>query len=57
VQFTDELEEQIAALEEQLKAQQAALLAQQAKLLAIVQSQQAQIAQLQRMVDHQFSMR
>ena len=57
VQFTDDLEEQIASLEEQLKAQQEELIAQQEELLAIVQSQQEQIAQLQHMVEHQFAAR
>ena len=46
-QHTQELEEQVASLQEQLKSQQE-------ELLAIVQSQQEQIAQLQRMVEHQF---
>ena len=45
---TQELEEQVASLQEQLKSQQQ-------ELLAIVQSQQEQIAQLQRMVEHQFA--
>ena len=45
---TQELEEQVASLQEQLKSQQH-------ELLAIVQSQQEQIAQLQRMVEHQFA--
>ena len=40
-------DEQIAALEQKLKFQQE-------ELLAIVQSQHEQIAQLQRMVEHQF---
>ena len=44
-----ELEEQVASLQEQLQSQQE-------ELLAIVQSQQEQIAQLQRMVEHQFTM-
>ena len=47
--FPRELEEQIAALQGQLRQQQE-------ELLAIVQSQQEQIAQLQRMVEHQFAM-
>ena len=42
-------DEQIALLEQRLKSQQE-------ELLAIVQSQQEQIAQLQRMVEHQFAM-
>ena len=41
-------DEQIAALEQKLKFQQE-------ELLAIVQSQHEQIAQLQRMVEHQFA--
>ncbi len=41
-------DEQIAALEQRLKFQQE-------ELLAIVQSQHEQIAQLQRMVEHQFA--
>lgn len=45
-----ELEEQVASLQEQLQSQQQ-------ELLAIVQSQQEQIAQLQRMVEHQFAMK
>ena len=49
-QHTQELEEQVASLQEQLKSQQE-------ELLAIVQSQQEQIAQLQRMVEHQFAAR
>ena len=44
-----ELEEQVASLQEQLQSQQE-------ELLAIVQSQQEQIAQLQKMVEHQFAM-
>lgn len=44
-----ELEERVASLQEQLKSQQEAL-------LAVVESQQEQIAQLQRMVEHQFAM-
>ena len=44
-----ELEEQVASLQEQPQSQQE-------ELLAIVQSQQEQIAQLQRMVEHQFAM-
>ena len=52
----DQKEEQIALLEQKLEAQQEALTNQQEELLAIVQSQQEQIAQLQRMVEHQFSM-
>ena len=47
---TQELEEQVAALQKQLDAQQK-------ELLAIVQSQQEQIAQLQRLVEHQFAAR
>ncbi|MDB4491133.1 tail fiber domain-containing protein [Luminiphilus sp.] len=43
-------DEQIALLEEKLETQQE-------ELLAIVQSQQEQIAQLQRMVEHQFAAR
>jgi len=45
---------QIALLEQRLETQQEALTRQQEELLAIVQSQQEQIAQLQRMVEHQF---
>ena len=45
----DEKDEQIALLEQNLKSQQEGL-------LAIVQSQQEQIAQLQKMVEHQFAM-
>ena len=45
---TQELEEQVASLQQQLRAQQE-------ELLAIVQSQQEQIAQPQRMVEHQFA--
>jgi len=40
---------QIAALQEQLQSQQE-------ELLVLVQSQQEQIAQLQRMVEHQFTL-
>ena len=43
----EEKDEQIALLEQKLETQQE-------ELLAIVQSQQEQIAQLQRMVEHQF---
>ena len=43
----DAKDQQIASLQEQLKAQQE-------EVLAIVQGQQEQIAQLQRMVEHQF---
>ena len=42
-----ELEEQVASLQEKLKSQQEAL-------LAVVESQQEQIAQLERIVEHQF---
>ena len=50
-----ELEEQIAALQDQLQSQQAELESQKEELFAIVQSQQEQVAQLQRMVEHQFA--
>ena len=44
----DGKDEQIALLEEKLETQQE-------ELLAIVQSQQEQIAQLQKLVEHQFA--
>ena len=47
-------DEQIALLKSQLIDQGQQLKSQQEELLAIVQSQQEQIAQLQRMVEHQF---
>ena len=50
----DEMEEQIASLQGQLISQQEALRSQQEELLAIVQSQQAQIAQLERAMGPQF---
>mgnify|MGYP005628788801 CR=1 FL=1 len=45
---------QIASLQEQVLFQQGKLQSQQEELLALVQSQKEQIAQLQRMVEHQF---
>ena len=57
VSRTQELEAQVASLQDQLQSQQQALASQQDELLAIVQSQQEQIAQLQRMVEHQFAAR
>jgi hypothetical protein len=47
-------DEQIALLKSQLIDQGQQLKSQQEALLAIVQSQQEQIAQLQRVVEHQF---
>ena len=47
-------DEKIVSLERQLIDQSQQLISQQEELLAIVQSQQAQIAQLQRIVEHQF---
>ena len=46
---------QIASLQEQLQSQQGKLQSHQEELLALVQSQQEQIAQLQRMVEQQFA--
>ena len=48
---------QIASLQGQLQAQQEEAEGLREELLAIVQSQQEQIAQLQRMVEHQFAAR
>ena len=45
------LEEQVASLQHQVQSQQEALRYQQEELLAVVQSQQEQIAQLQRMFE------
>lgn len=45
----------IASLQEQLQAQQKDLESQREELLAMIQSQQKQIAQLQRMAAHQFA--
>ena len=50
-------DEQIASLQGQLQAQQEEAEGLREELLAIVQSQQEQIAQLQRMVEHQFAAR
>ena len=46
---------QIASLQEQLQSQQGKLQSHQEELLVLVQSQQEQIAQLQRMVEQQFA--
>ena len=49
-QALEELEERVASLQKELHTQTE-------ELLAVVQSQQEQIAQLQRMVEHQFAAR
>lgn len=53
--YTQELEGQVASLQDQLQSQQEELQSQQEELLALVQSQQEHIAQLQRMIEHQFA--
>ena len=54
---SEELEEQVASLHKQLQTQKEEAEGLREELLAVVQSQQEQIAQLQRMVEHQFAAR
>ena len=55
IKAIQELDDASVAKDEQIASLQQKLESQQEELLAIVQSQQEQIAQLQRMVEHQFA--